>query len=96
MLHVSDVPWLRRRVRLHSPGAWQQRLGVLRGQPGVGGCSLRWWQRWQRRRTAEAAGQCRLSPTDWRCAAQSGRPAGEGKSDFGLQYFTPPTLPPTL
>lgn len=75
-------------MRLRSPAAWQQHLGVLRGQPGEGGCSLRWWQRWQRRRTAAAAGRCRLSPADWRCAMLSGHPAEvkEEKMTFGPEF----------
>lgn len=82
-----DLPWLRRRVKLHFPAAWPQHLGVLRGQPGEGGCSLRWWQRWQRHRIAAAVGQCRLSPADWRCATLSGHPAQKEKVTFLKSFF---------
>lgn len=79
-------------MRLHSPAAWQQHLGVLHGQPGEGGCSLRLWQRWQMRRTAAAVGQCRLSPADWRCATLSGRPAEKDKVTYlKLRLFSPLT-----
>lgn len=78
----QDIPLLQMRVRHHCPGAWQQHHGVLRGQPGEGGCSLRWWQHWQTHRNAAAAGQCRPSPADWICAALSGHPAKRGEVTF--------------
>lgn len=72
---------------LHSPAAWQPHPGVLRGQPGEVECSLRWWQHWQRRRTAAAAGQSLLSPVDWRCVELSGRPTQMKKVTLSLVYY---------